>query len=344
MLPINQFYAIEVSQEDPYWIYGGLQDNGVWGFKIDTENWSSITDDQLVRVSGGDGFWAAVDPIQPEIVYGESQYGGLMRKDKRTGKSESARPGSRSTRDKYRFNWNTPYFISVHPPHSLYIGGNYIFKSSDKGDNWEEISKDLSKNQDLSNETILDMKPGLKPYNSMTALAESPLKPGLIYAGADDGNFFVTKDDGENWIDLTDKLPMPADRFFTRIICSGHNPATVYAATARYYEANDFKPYLFVSHDYGNTWESLGENMPQEAVIKGFAEHPENPDIMFVGSHNSLLLSIDGGNSWKQIVDGIPSVAIDDIKIKMPENHLILGTYGRGIIIHDAIDKLVNNY
>jgi len=342
MLPFNQFYAFEVSQERPYWIYGGLQDNGVWGFQIDTENWSTITDDQLVRVSGGDGFWAAIDPLNPEIVYGESQYGGLVRKDKRTGRSYGASPGSRKTRGKYRFNWNAPYFISVHPPYPLYMGGNYVFKSLDKGKNWKEISDDLSRNEDLSEKTILGLKPAHKPYASMTALAESPLKPGIIYAGTDDGKLHVTLDDGQNWTDLSDKLPMPNDRFFTRLICSGSKVNTVYAAAARYYEADDLKPYLFVSHDNGQTWIDIGKNLPREAVVKGFAEHQQNPDVLFAGTHNCLYLSQDGGNTWKAIKGELPPVAIDDIKIKMPENHLILGTYGRGIIIHDDINALLN--
>jgi len=152
-LPINQFYAFEVSQESPYWIYGGLQDNGVWGFEIDTENWSDIEDEDLFRVSGGDGFWAAIDPLNPQIVYGESQYGGLVRRDKQSGEHNGVSPGNRRTRGKYRFNWNTPYFISVHPPYPLYMGGNYVFKSFNQGEKWKEISGDLSRNEDLSEKT-----------------------------------------------------------------------------------------------------------------------------------------------------------------------------------------------
>jgi len=306
-----------------------------------TKAWAPVTDDQLVRISGGDGFWAAIDPLEPWIVYGESQYGGLVRKDKRNGHSERASPGTRETRNKYRFNWATPYFISGHPPYPLYLGGNYVFKSFDGGKSWKEISPDLSKNENLAERTILGLKPVLKPYASMTALAESPLKPGLIYAGTDDGNLHVTLDDGLNWKNLSDKLPMPSDRFFTRLICSSRKVNTVYAAAARYYEANDFSPYLFVSHDNGNTWKDLGKNIPQHAVIKGFAEHPLNTGILFAGSHNCLYVSFDGGDSWTSVKGTLPAVAIDDIKIKMPENHLILGTYGRGIIILDNIDKLI---
>jgi photosystem II stability/assembly factor-like uncharacterized protein len=222
------------------------------------------------------------------------------------------------------------------------MGGNFVFKSIDKGKNWKKISKDLSRNEDLSERTILDLKPALKPYASMTALAESPLKQGVIYAGTDDGNLHVTLDDGETWTDLTDKLPMPKDRFFTRLICSGSKVNTVYATAARYYEANDLKPYLFVSHDNGQTWTDIGKNLPEEAVVKGFAEYQLNPDVLFAGTHNILFLSKDGGTTWKAIKGELPPVAIDDIKIKMPENHLILGTYGRGIIIHNNIKTLLN--
>lgn len=332
-LTFQQFYAFEVDQQDPYWIYGGLQDNGVWGFQVDTKEWSKITDDQLVRISGGDGFWAAIDPLNPEIVYGESQYGGLVQRDKRTNKQKYIKPRKPRGEEQYRFNWNAPYLISLHPPHAIYIGGNYLFKSVDQGDNWKEISPDLSKNEDLSKKKILGMKPALKPYASITALDESPLKPGLIYAGTDDGNLHMTRDDGANWTDLTDLLPMPDDRFMMRIICSSHDPATVYVAAARYYEANDFSPYLFRSTDYGQTWESLGANMPSAAIVKGFAEHPSNPDLLFAGVHNGLLISDNGGKTWEKVGGTLPPVCIDDIKVKMPENHLILGSYGRGIII-----------
>jgi photosystem II stability/assembly factor-like uncharacterized protein len=176
------------------------------------------------------------------------------------------------------------------------------------------------------------MKPVLKPYASITALAESPLKPGVIYAGTDDGNLQVTLDGGISWTDISARLPMPADRFFTRLICSVHEMGTVYVACAHYYEADDLKPYLFRSRDFGQTWEPLTSGMPSQAVIRGFAEHPLKPELLYCGIHNGLLISTDRGKSWQRAPGLIP-VAIDDIKIQMPTGDVVLGSYGRGIII-----------
>lgn len=331
-LYIGQYYAITVDQETPYRIFGGKQDNGVWGGPSGTADGGITPDSLIFNISWGDGFWSAVDPVDPAIAYGESQYGGLVRYEFRTDKSFGVKPENPDKKSPWRFNWNAPFIVSAHPPHVIYLGGNKLFKSVNHGEDWTEISPDLSRNENLKDRTIMGMKPVLKPYASITALAESPLKPGVIYAGTDDGNLQMTRDDGQTWINLSEKLAMPGDRFFTRLICSAHEVGTVYAACARYYEANDLKPYLFRSTDYGLTWESLCGTMPEEAVIRGFAEHPLNPDWLYCGTHNGLLISTDSGKTWTRAPGLIP-VAIDDIKIQMPTGDLVLGSYGRGLII-----------
>jgi photosystem II stability/assembly factor-like uncharacterized protein len=331
-LCIGQYYAITVDQENPYRIFGGKQDNGVWGGPSSGSDGGITPDSLIINISWGDGFWSATDPHDPAIVYGESQYGGISRYEFRTGKSFGIQPRSPDKKNFYRFNWNAPFFISTHPPHAIYLGGNKLLRSDNRGEDWAEVSPDLSRNEDLKSRTIMGMKPVLKPYASITALAESPLKPGVIYAGTDDGNLQMTRDGGQTWINLSDKLPMPSDRFFTRLICSVHETGTVYAACARYYEANDLKPYLFKSTDYGQTWESLSHAMPPEAVIRGFAEHPLHPGLLYCGVHNGMLISSDAGKTWMRAPGLIP-VAIDDIKIQMPTGDLVLGSYGRGLII-----------
>jgi photosystem II stability/assembly factor-like uncharacterized protein len=329
---IGQYYTITVDQENPYRIFGGKQDNGVWGGPSAGPGGTITPDSLITNISWGDGFWTAVDPVDPNIVYGESQYGGITRYDFRTDKSFDIQPAAPDKITPYRFNWNAPYFVSTHPPHAIYLGGNKLLRSENRGESWKEVSPDLSRNEEVKSRTIMGMKPVLKPYASMTALAESPLKPGVIYAGTDDGNLQMTSDDGLTWVDLSDRLPMPADRFFTRLICSVHDIGTVYAACARYYEANDLKPYLFRSTDFGRTWESLTSEMPAEAIIRGFAEHPLNPDLLYCGIHNGLLISTDAGKTWIRAPGLIP-VAIDDIKIQMPTGDVVLGSYGRGLII-----------
>jgi hypothetical protein len=273
-----------------------------------------------------------VDPVDPMVVYGESQYGGISRYEFRTGKNFEIQPNAPDKKNPYRFNWNAPFILSTHPPHAIYLGGNKLLKSVNRGEEWTEVSPDLSRNENLKGLTIMGMKPVLKPYASITALAESPFKPGVIYAGTDDGNLQMTRDGGQTWLNLSDKFPMPSDRFFTRLICSNHEVGTVYAACARYYEANDLKPYLFRSTDYGQSWESLAATMPEEAVIRGFAEHPLNPEWLYCGVHNGLLISTDAGKTWIRAPGLIP-VAIDDVKIQMPGGDVVLGSYGRGLII-----------
>jgi hypothetical protein len=331
-LSIGQYYSISIDNQDPYWVYGGLQDNGVWGGPSRAAGGVTEGPAEPRNICGGDGFWSGVDPRDPAIAFGESQYGWITMFDHRTGKNHGIRPESPDSNNRYRFNWNAPFIVSTHPPHPIQLGGNKLLKSVDYKGTWTEISPDLSRNENIRTRRIQGMVPVFKPYAAITALAESPLKPGIIYAGTDDGNLQMTKDGGQTWINLTDKVPMPSDRFWTRLVCSSHDIGTVYAACARYYEADDLWPYLFKSTDFGRSWVPLTAGMPARAVIRGFAEHPLDPDLLFGGIHNGLLISRDGGKTWNPAPGLIP-VAIDDIKIAMPENELVLGSYGRGIII-----------
>jgi len=338
-LPIQQYYAISVDTRDPYYVYGGLQDNGVWGGPSKSYSVQLVNNQDIIRICGGDGFYSASEPHNPQIVYGESQYGFINRVDLRTGERQMIKPKA-SKGVKHRFNWNTPFFVSSHTPHALYLGGNFVFKSLDQGAEWQTLGHDLSVNQDLSKTLVIGQKPVLKPYASITALAESPLKPGYLLAGSDDGNLHLSKDDGESWTDVSDRLPMPIDRFFTRVLWSTNHVGNAYAACGRYYEANDFSPYLFKTTDFGKTWNPITKGLPDAAIVKGLAEHPSNPDILFAGTHNGLYLSINGGEHWQSFQLNVPPVAIDDIKLSFPDNDLVLGSYGRGIIILDHIGFL----
>lgn len=337
--PIGQNYAISLDAKEIYSVYGGLQDNGVWGGPSRSESGYLVTNSDIQRICGGDGFYSAVDPINPEIVYGESQYGYLVRRDLRTGSYDMVMPKAGES-ESYRFNWNTPFFISSHPPHSIYLGGNFLFKSDDQGLTWEIRSPDLSKNEDLTKTLVINLKPVLKPYASITALAESPLKPGYILAGTDDGKLQITLDGGSSWTDLSDRLPMPADRFFTRVIWASNDLGTAYVACSRFYEANDLSPYIFKTSDLGQTWTSITEGFPDQAVIKSLLVHPGNPDLILAGTHNDLLLSLDRGETWISPNWNLPPVGIDDMKLAVPQNDLVLGSYGRGIIILDDIHFL----
>ncbi len=339
-LPIGQYYDISTDNSTPYRIYGGLQDNGVWGGPSRSANGRPVSNSDIINVSGGDGFYSANEPEEQEIVYGESQYGNIVRLDRRTGERTRIRPRPESKDEEYRFNWNTPFFVSRHSPHSLYIGAQKILKSTNRGKSWKEVSPDLSKNLKLDTILVIGQKPVLKPYCTITTLAESPLRKGLIYAGTDDGNIYVTLNDGETWENLSENLPAPADRFITRVMPSSHKEGRIYTAFGRFYEANVLSPYLYVSDDYGKTWKDIGCNLQEEVIVKGLAEHHDNPDLLFAGAHNGLFVSIDGGESWTRMHGDMPYVAIEDIEIHKRENSLILGTYGRGLWIQDNIAYL----
>lgn len=338
-LPIGQYYNISINHRDPYWIYGGLQDNGVWGAPSKSYSNVLIRNRDYISVVGGDGFYSASDPLDANVVYGEAQYGFIVRYDIGKDDRRSIRPGPESGEEEYRFTWNTPFFISRHEPHAIYIGGNKLFRSTDRGETWEMISDDLTRGPKSDTVTIMGVKPVLKPYAALTVLCESPLQKGVIYAGTDDGNLHISLDDGKTWNDLTEKLPGPKDRFLTRIVASVHDLATAYVAYGRYYEADDFTPYLFKTTDFGETWTDISGDMPEMAVVKGFAEHPDNPNLLFAGIHNGLLVSIDGGSHWVRPAN-LLKVAVDDIEIAERDNDLILGSYGRGIFIWDDITIL----
>jgi photosystem II stability/assembly factor-like uncharacterized protein len=334
-LPISQFYDISIDDREPYYIYGGLQDNGVWGFPSRSVTGNPVGGSDVLSINGGDGFYSAAVPGNPETVFAESQYGYIVRYSYADSTRKRVKPAAEEGEEELRFNWNTPFFVSVHPPYNLYIGSQFVHRSDDLGESWSVISDDLSRNYDLDSTLVLGQKPLLKPYNSMTALVESPLKKGLIYAGTDDGNLWVTEDDGESWKDLTTLIPGDQERFITRIVPSMHDESTVYVAYGRFYEADDLSPWLFVSRDRGNSWSRITEGMDDQAVVMAFAEHPLNHDMLFAGVHNGLYISANGGASWSRLTGSLPYVQVSDI-VFSPESHdMILATYGRGIWIGD---------
>jgi photosystem II stability/assembly factor-like uncharacterized protein len=334
-IPIAQFYVIGVDNRDPYHVYGGLQDNGTWGIPSRTYSRVGILNEDVVNVGGGDGFAPVIDPRDFNVVYSESQYGGLRRFDLMTGESEGIKPTPEDSTEAYRFNWNSPILISPHDPDVIYFGGNKLFRTLDKGESWEPISDDLTKNENPSEWEIMGLKPSLRAYNSLTALDESPLREGLIYVGADDGSVQRTTDGGATWEPVSDQFGgMGEGRFVTKIHASASDPETAYISfTGQYHD--DFRPHLFKTSDSGNTWIPITGDMPTEAVVLAIVEHPENQDLLFAGIHNGLMVSFNGGENWTRAGGDLPPVSVNDIKIK--NGDLVLGTYGRGIIILDDI-------
>ena len=334
-IPIAQYYVVDIDNRDPYHIYGGLQDNGTWGLPSRTYSRSGILNEDVVNVGGGDGFNPAVDPRDYTVVYSESQHGGLRRVDLLTGRSSGIRPEPEDTTEVYRFNWNSPVLISPRDPDVMYFGGNKLFKTTDRGETWEAISEDLTRNETPSEWEIMGLKPSLRPYNTLTAVAESPLRQGLIYTGADDGSVYRTLDGGGTWEPLSDRFELEGEvKFVTKIHASSSHPETAYISfTGHYYD--DFRPYLFKTDDAGESWRSITGDMPPEAVVMAIVEDPDHPDLLFAGIHSGLMISVNGGANWTRAGGNLPPVSVNDIKVK--NGDLVLATYGRGIVIMDDI-------
>ena len=330
-LPIAQFYAIGVDLRQPYWVYGGLQDNGSWGAPSATRSAQGIAATDWVRVGGGDGFYCQVDPTDPNILYVESQYGRPIRHNLATGQTVSIAPRPPQGAKPYRFNWNTPMLLSPHNPSILYYGGNFLFRSLNRGDRWETISPDLTRGQ----------------RGSLTTIAESPLVPGLLWTGSDDGKVFLTRNGGTTWTDLSEKIPaVSPERHISRIEASHHDPGTAYLTIDRH-RNDDYRPYVFKTTDYGATWRPLTANLPAEGSVHVIREDRKNKNLLFLGTEFGLFVSLNGGESWERLRPRLlgtlrgadqrfPTVAVHDLVIHPRDDELVIATHGRGIYIMDV--------
>jgi photosystem II stability/assembly factor-like uncharacterized protein len=325
-LPIGQFYAIAVDRRKPYWVYGGLQDNGSWVGPSATHNHEGITTADWSRVLGMDGFYCQVEPTNPDTVYAEGQYGILQRLSLRTGTSVSIRPIPPAGARPYRFNWSAPLLLSPHSSQTLYFGGNHLFRSTDRGDHWEVISPDLTLG-----------RPGPSPDmgHTLTTVAESPVRPGVLFVGSDDGRVHVSRDAGRHWTDVINRQPgVSATPCITRLECSHFASGTAYLSLDRHRQ-EDHRPYLLRTTDYGATWHSLAGDLPSEGPVHVIREDARNPDLLFVGTEFGLFVSLDAGQHWLPLMNGLPTVAIHDLVIHPRDRDLVIATHGRSLYIVD---------
>ncbi len=343
----GEFYNIALDNRDPYWIYGGLQDNQSWGgpsrTTVEAEYFGEpssregILNDQWFDLGGGDGFHVAVDPKDPEIVYHESQQGYLERVNLSTHRRRNLKPAAREGQAGFRFNWNTPFLISPHDPSVLWMGGNHVFKLLDRGDRWELASPDLS-TQD-PNRMITDGS-GAETHCTVVALTESPLAAGTLWAGTDDGRLWVTTDAGAHWTDLAPSLKgVPPGLYVSGIEASHHDARTAYVAIDGH-RSDDFHPYLLVTRDLGKTWTPIMGDLPADVPVLVVREGLENPNLLFAGTEFGIRTSVDGGAHWIKVGEGLPTVAVDDIAIHPREHDLVVGTHGRSLWIIDDITPL----
>ena len=346
-LPIGQYYDIDIDSRDPYWVYGGTQDNGTWGIPSRTSSQLGITNMDVVNIAYGDGFYTAIDPRDPRTIYANSQSGRTYLVDLETREEKGIRPVPPDVKEEYRFNWSTPMLISPHDPNVVYYGGNKLFRTSDRGQRWDVVSPDLTRNQEWKklplmgerNEDTLSRDDGVSDYGTITTISESPKQPGLIYVGTDDGLVQVTRDGGKSWQNITDRFKLPGARWVSRVLASTHAAGTAYVAFDGHQD-NDFAPYVFRTADAGATWTSLAGDLPAGMVVNAVAEHPRNANLLFAGTEFGLFVSIDRGHHWTLMRGSLPRVPIDDIVIAARENDLVLGTHGRSIIVLDDITAL----
>ena len=317
---VGQFYAINVDNEKPYNVYGGLQDNGVWvgaHNSRDDARWQASGQYPWESIMGGDGMQIQVDKRNSNIVYTGFQFGNYFRINREKDETTYIQPKHELGENPYRFNWQTPILLSPHNQDILYLGGNKLMRSMNQGTDWTAISGDLTKGG----------KKGNVAYGTLTSISESPFQFGLIYTGSDDGLVHVTKDAGGNWINMSAGLPK--DLWVSRVIASQHKKERVYLALNGY-RWDDFTTYVYVSENYGETWKNIGNSIPSSPV-NVIKEDPKNENILYVGTDNGAYMSFDKGSSWEAFSKGLPNVAVHDIVIQSEANDLLLGTHGRSI-------------
>jgi photosystem II stability/assembly factor-like uncharacterized protein len=327
-IPVAQFYAIGVDMDEPYNIYGGTQDTG--SMKIPSNGLSGqITRDDWVYVGGGDGMFNQPDPIDSRWLYNESQFGSIQRFDQKLGIRKSIRPSRKEGEPALRFNWNSPILISPHNSQVIYFGSNVLHRSMNRGDDWQEISPDLTTNDP-------EKLKGNIEYCVITTLAESPITPGIVWVGTLDGKVQLTRNGGATWKDLTPNLSKAGaseDFCVTRMIASNFDEGTAYVVKTGF-QRDDFEPLVLKTTDHGETWTSVAGNLPREVIYVIF-EDKKNPHLLFVGTDVGVFVTLDGGKKWMSMKNNMPMNPIHDLLIHPRENDLVVGSYGCGIYVTD---------
>ena len=383
---VGQFYKISYDMRRPYYVCGGLQDNGSWCGPSATRSQNGILNSDWYRVGGGDGFYTAQDPTDWSVVYSESQDGNTNRLDLKAGRTVSIRPRGPAPAGRgnqlppgmenippeileqfgmgpgsangnvvpappqgtnFRFYWNTPFLLSPHDPSTVYLGGDRLFKSADRGNTWT-ASQDLTRNVGRNDRPLMGVEgkapmaskhDGAASYSNIVTISESPVAPGVVWVGTNDGNLQLSRDGGATFTNVVKAVQgVPDETHVSRVEASHFDAGTAYV-TFDNHRRDDHKPYLFVTRDFGQTWQPLVNGLP-EGNLNVITEDPFNRNLLFLGTEYALYVSRDGGKSWKPFMTGLPTVRIDDIAVHPREHDLIAGTHGRSIWIVDDISAL----
>lgn len=348
-MPVTQFYRVSVDNQKPfYYVYGGTQDNNSLGGPSQTTSNAGIANEDWFVTVGGDGYETLADAEDPMILYSLWQYGGLVRHDRRSMEVTDIKPREREGDEPYRWNWDSPLVQSPHQAGRLYFAAQRVFRSDDRGQSWEVVSPDLSRNLNRNELEIMDRVWGVdsvsknrstSPYGNIVSLAESPLVEGLLYVGTDDGLIQVSEDGGANWRKQDSFPGVPELSYVTYLTPSLHDADTVYASFHNH-KAGDFTPYLFKSTDRGRSWTSIASDIPDRNFVWAIAQDHVQPGLLFVGTEFGLYFTLDEGGSWHRLKSGLPTIAVRDLDIAREHDDLVLGTFGRSFYVLDDYSPL----
>ena len=346
-LPIGQFYGITVDNRDPYRIYGGMQDNHSWMGPSATRSWEGIVDDEWRQSGFGDGMYQQADP-DGRTIYINTQNGGWTRFDNVTGDMMSLRLSAPEGEEPYRWDWVSPSLVSRHDPNVVYLGGNRLFISRDRGDSFTR-TEDLTRRQDRDTLEIMGVRgadialsrnDGTSSYGEIVTISESPLDPAVLWVGTDDGNVQVSADGGRSWNEVSGGAPgLPDGTYVSRVLASADAPGTAYI-TFDAHRDGDFRPYVYRTEDFGAAWTPLHDGLPSGSA-NVIVQHPDNAAVLFLGTEHHVFASTDRGASWARI-PALPTTAYDDMVVHPREKDLVLGTHGRSIIILDDVGPLAH--